>query len=120
MPEDIRMIQLEETPTDRSDDPTLLDRVVEAIQKVYDPEIPVNIWELGLIYNVDISAEKDVKVDMTLTTPMCPSAQELPHMVDVMVSQVEGVRSCDVEIVWEPPWTPERMSEVARLELGMF
>lgn len=120
MPDDMGLMRAGVSTSDASDDPTLLERVLAAIQEVYDPEIPVNIWELGLIYTVDISAEKDVKVTMTLTTPMCPSAQELPHMVDVMVSRVEGVRSCDVEIVWEPSWNPTMMSEVARLELGMF
>lgn len=120
MPEDMTKMAFAAATTDASDDPTLLERVVEAIQKVYDPEIPVNIWEMGLIYGVDISADKDVKVNMTLTTPMCPSAQELPHMVDVMVSRVEGVRACDVEIVWEPPWNPTMMSEAARLELDIF
>jgi|BEDMetMinimDraft_2_1075160.scaffolds.fasta_scaffold00262_4 FeS assembly SUF system protein len=94
--------------------------VIAAISTVYDPEIPVNIYELGLIYAIDISEEGDVKVEMTLTAPACPSAQELPGEVEAVVSAVPGVRSVTVEVVWDPPWDPSRMSDEARLELGMF
>lgn len=97
----------------------LRQKVIEAIQDVYDPEIPVNIWELGLIYRVEV-VEGAVEIDMTLTSPACPSAQELPLMVEVAAEQVEGIGSALVSVVWEPAWTPERMSELARVELGMF
>ncbi len=100
-------------------DPTT-QRIIGAIKTVYDPEIPVDIWELGLIYRIDYADSGDVEIDMTLTSPMCPSAQELPGMVEVAVASLDFVRDCLVAIVWEPPWTPDRMSEVARLELGFF
>lgn len=96
------------------------ERVIEAIQTVYDPEIPVNIWEMGLIYKVDVASDGHVDVEMTLTTPNCPSAQELPLMVEEAALEVDGVKSVGVEIVWEPSWNPGMMSEVAKLELGMF
>jgi FeS assembly SUF system protein len=94
--------------------------VIAAICNVFDPEIPVNIYELGLIYAIDISEEGDVKIEMTLTAPACPSAQELPGEVEAVVSAVPGVRSATVEVVWDPPWDPSRMSDEARLVLGMF
>lgn len=94
--------------------------VVEAIASVYDPEIPVNIYELGLIYAVDLRDDGSVKVEMTLTAPACPSAQELPEQVRNAVMAVAGVTACDVETVWDPPWDPSRMSEEARLQLNMF
>jgi FeS assembly SUF system protein len=94
--------------------------VVDAIASVYDPEIPVNIYELGLIYAVDLNDDGSVKVEMTLTAPACPSAQELPEQVHAAVMTVAGVTSCDVETVWDPPWDPSRMSEEARLQLNMF
>ncbi len=93
--------------------------VVEAIRGVYDPEIPVNIYELGLIYDVVIDASSVVHVTMTLTSPMCPSAQQLPAEVQARVRGVPGVQDAVVEIVWEPPWTSELMSDVARLHLGL-
>jgi FeS assembly SUF system protein len=93
--------------------------VVEAIRGVYDPEIPVNIYELGLIYDVVIDASSVVHVTMTLTSPMCPSAQQLPADVQARVRVVPGVQDAVVEIVWEPPWTAELMSDVARLHLGL-
>lgn len=95
-------------------------KVVEALETVYDPEIPVSIWELGLVYDVAIAGEGDVGVTMTLTTPHCPEAQFIPAKVEEAVRKVDGVREVKVEIVWDPPWTPERMSEAARLELGFF
>ena len=94
--------------------------VIGAIATVYDPEIPVNIYELGLIYAVEIAAAGDVKVEMTLTAPACPSAQELPEMVRDAIAKLDGVGQVDVEIVWDPPWDPSRMSEDARLSLNMF
>jgi FeS assembly SUF system protein len=96
------------------------DAVIAAIAEVYDPEIPVNIFELGLIYVVDIQDDGQVKVEMTLTAPGCPSAQELPVQVRDQVMTVPGVKDCDVEVVWEPAWDPSRMSEEARLQLNMF
>jgi FeS assembly SUF system protein len=96
------------------------DAVIAAIAEVYDPEIPVNIYELGLIYTIDIGDDGAVKVEMTLTAPACPSAQELPEQVHSSVMSVPGVTSCDVETVWDPPWDPSRMTEEARLQLNMF
>lgn len=96
------------------------DAVISAIATVYDPEIPVNIYELGLIYAVEIADAGDVKVEMTLTAPACPSAQELPEMVRDAIAKLDGVGQVDVEIVWDPPWDPSRMSEDARLSLNMF
>jgi FeS assembly SUF system protein len=96
------------------------DRLIEAIATVYDPEIPVNIYELGLIYAVEISDDGAVRVEMTLTAPACPSAQELPEQVQQAVLAVAGVTSCHVETVWDPPWDPSRMTEEARLQLNMF
>ena len=94
--------------------------VIDAISTVYDPEIPVNIYELGLIYTIDILDEGKVKVEMTLTAPACPSAQELPEMVRDAVMGVAGVTGCEVETVWDPPWDQSRMSEEARLQLNMY
>ena len=96
------------------------DTLIEAIATVYDPEIPVNIYELGLIYVVEIDDAGGVKVEMTLTAPACPSAQELPEQVQNAVLTVPGVTSCHVETVWDPPWDPSRMTEEARLQLNMF
>ncbi len=94
--------------------------VINAICTVFDPEIPVNIYELGLIYAIEISEAGDVKVEMTLTAPGCPSAQELPEMVRNAVATVDGVEDVTVDTVWDPPWDPSRMSEEARLMLNMF
>ena len=94
--------------------------VIDAISTVFDPEIPVNIYELGLIYTVDILDDGKVKVEMTLTAPACPSAQELPEQVKEAVLGVAGVTDCEVETVWDPPWDPSRMTEEARLQLNMF
>jgi FeS assembly SUF system protein len=95
-------------------------KVVEAIKTVFDPEIPVDIYELGLIYDIWADAESNVAVKMTLTSPACPSAQQIPAEVRWKVKAVEGVKDCSVEIVWEPTWTKDRMSEAAKLQLGMF
>lgn len=94
--------------------------IIAAVAQVYDPEIPVNIYELGLIYAIDIHDDGRVKVEMTLTAPACPSAQELPEEVQNAVMAVPGVTACEVETVWDPPWDPSRMSEEARLQLNMF
>jgi FeS assembly SUF system protein len=96
------------------------DALIEAIATVYDPEIPVNIYELGLIYAIEIADDGAVKVEMTLTAPACPSAQELPEQVHDAVLTVDGVTSCTVETVWDPPWDPSRMTEEARLQLNMY
>lgn len=98
----------------------IIERIILALKEVYDPEIPVNIYDLGLIYTVDINAEGHVDVQMTLTTPGCPVAQTFPGTVEQAVNQVDGVNDCTVELVWEPPWTQDRMTEAARLELGIF
>ncbi|HEX6850300.1 MAG TPA: iron-sulfur cluster assembly protein [Candidatus Polarisedimenticolaceae bacterium] len=95
-------------------------QAIEQIKTVFDPEIPVNIWELGLIYGVEVSPEGRVTVKMTLTSPMCPSAQELPLEVEQKVRSVGGVTDAKVDIVWEPMWTKDMMSDVARLKLGFF
>lgn len=93
--------------------------VVEAVSGVFDPEIPVNVYELGLIYDVIIDAEAVVHVTMTLTSPMCPAAQQLPAEVQARIRAVPGVRDAQVAIVWEPPWSADLMSDVARLQLGL-
>ena len=96
------------------------ERIVEAIKTCYDPEIPVNIYELGLIYKVDVEDDNTVLVDMTLTSPHCPVAESLPIEVRDKVKGVEGVKDCEVNLVWDPPWHPSMMSEEAQLELGMI
>jgi len=98
----------------------LTDEIVAAVKTVYDPEIPADIYELGLIYKIDIEDDRTVKVDMTLTTPNCPAAAELPANVENAVASVPGVREAKVEIVWDPPWDPSRMSDEARLVLNMW
>ena len=96
------------------------DDVISAIASVYDPEIPVNIYELGLIYAIDLHDDGQVRVEMTLTAPGCPSAQELPVQVRDAVLTVHGVAGCEVETVWDPPWDQSRMSDGARLALNMY
>jgi FeS assembly SUF system protein len=98
----------------------LTDEIVGALKTVYDPEIPADIYELGLIYKVDIDDDRMVKIDMTLTTPNCPSAAELPMQVENAVAGVPGVREAKVNIVWDPPWDPSRMSDEARTVLNMW
>jgi FeS assembly SUF system protein len=95
------------------------DQVIEQLRGVYDPEIPVNIYELGLIYAVDVDSEGKVAIRMTLTSPMCPAAEMLPPEVETRARGVPGVTGVALELVWDPPWSPDRMSESARLELGM-
>ena len=94
--------------------------VVEALKSIYDPEIPVDIYELGLIYDVDISEDGDAVITMTLTTPHCPVAESLPNEVELRVMSVPGIRDAVVNLVWDPPWDPSKMSDEARLELGML
>ncbi|MGZ9086596.1 MAG: SUF system Fe-S cluster assembly protein [Rhodoplanes sp.] len=98
----------------------LTDDIVGAIKTVYDPEIPADIYELGLIYRIEISDDRKIDIDMTLTTPNCPSAQELPIMVENAVSGVAGVGPVNVQVVWDPPWDPSRMSDEARVVLNMW
>ena len=98
----------------------MTDDIVAALKTVYDPEIPADIYELGLIYRVDIEDDRSVKIEMTLTTPNCPSAAELPMMVENAVASVAGVGPVKVQVVWDPPWDPSRMSDEARLVLNMW
>lgn len=96
------------------------DAVIGMIKTVFDPEIPVDIYELGLIYAIEIEDDRNVKIEMTLTTPSCPSAQELPSMAEEAVRLIPGIGTVKVEIVWDPPWDQTRMSEDARLALNMY
>ena len=98
----------------------LRDKVISVLQGIYDPEIPVNIYELGLIYKVNVDDAANVHVLMTLTSPMCPVAESLPPEVEEKVAKVEGVASARVEVTWDPPWEPDMMSDAAKLELDMF
>ncbi|NTZ43577.1 SUF system Fe-S cluster assembly protein [Altererythrobacter sp. SALINAS58] len=98
----------------------LYDAVIDALKEIYDPEIPVNIYDLGLIYGVDVSPDSDVVVSMTLTTPNCPVAESMPAEVELRAGSVPGVRDAEVVLVWDPPWDPQKMSDEARLELGML
>jgi FeS assembly SUF system protein len=106
------------------DDPekrtSLRPRIVDALSNVFDPEIPVNIYELGLVYDVIVDASSAVGIRMTLTTPACPAAQFLPEQVKRAVADVPGVADVTVDVVWDPPWSRDRMSEAAKLQLGMF
>ena len=95
------------------------EEVIEQIHTCYDPEIPVDIWELGLIYELDVKQGGEVSVKMTLTSPMCPVAEILPPEVEAKIRAVPGVSDVTLDLVWDPPWNPSRMSEAARLELGM-
>jgi FeS assembly SUF system protein len=98
----------------------LTDEIVAALKTVYDPEIPADIYELGLIYKIEIEDDRAVHVDMTLTTPNCPAAAELPASVENAVASVPGVREAKVDVIWDPPWDPSRMSDEARLVLNMW
>jgi FeS assembly SUF system protein len=98
----------------------LTDDIIAGLKTVYDPEIPADIYELGLIYKIDIADNRTVKIDMSLTSPNCPAAQDLPVMVENAVSSVPGVRETKVAVVWDPPWDPSRMSDEARLVLNMW
>ncbi len=98
----------------------LYEAVIDALKDIYDPEIPVNIYDLGLIYDVEITAENHAFVKMTLTTPNCPVAESMPGEVELRVGSVPGIGHAEVELVWDPPWDPQKMSDEAKLELGML
>lgn len=98
----------------------LTDEIIAALKSVYDPEIPADIYELGLVYKIDIGDDRAITIDMTLTTPNCPSAQELPSMVENAAASVPGVGPVTVNVVWDPPWEPSRMSDEARMVLNMW
>ena len=97
----------------------LKDKIINTIKKIYDPEIPVNIYELGLIYKIEIDDKKKVNIDMTLTTPNCPVADSLPKMVKNNILSIDGVSDVSLNLVWDPPWTKDKMSEAAKLELNI-
>jgi FeS assembly SUF system protein len=127
--EDVKTDAVTAAPADTAERPTnippeemtrLTDEIVTALKTVYDPEIPADIYELGLIYKVDVDDDRMVHIDMTLTTPNCPSAAELPAQVENAVAGVSGVREAKVNIVWDPPWDPSRMSDEARSVLNMW
>lgn len=100
---------------------TIEQQVIEVLRGIYDPEIPVNIYDLGLIYNIDISEDIEIQVDMTLTSPACPVAETLPPMIEQAIRlQIAESKMAVVQVVWEPPWDQTKMSEAAKLELGMF
>ncbi len=107
------------TAQDHTQPSPLEEKVVEALKTVYDPEIPVDVYELGLIYDLSVSRRGEVEVKMTLTSPACPVAGTLPGEVETRIRSVKGVKSVVVELTWEPPWGPDRMSEAARLQLGL-
>jgi FeS assembly SUF system protein len=108
----------EEKPPATNDE--LTDRVIDTLKSIYDPEIPVDIYELGLIYDIEVSEDGDATITMTLTTPHCPVAESMPGEVEMRVLSVPGIRDAEVKLVWDPPWDPSKMSDEARLELGML
>jgi FeS assembly SUF system protein len=108
------------TPLSQGELDMLTDQLIEKLKTVFDPEIPVDIYELGLIYKVDVSDNKDVVIDMTLTAPGCPVAGEMPGWVEDAVREIPEIKSCKVELVFDPPWDPSRMSDEAKLQLNMF
>ena len=110
----------ERKPDAAPGDSDLQEQVIAALKEIYDPEIPVNIYDLGLIYDVQISPEGHAKVVMTLTTPHCPVAESMPGEVELRVGAVPGIGDAEVELVWDPPWDPQKMSDEAKLELGML
>jgi FeS assembly SUF system protein len=110
----------QDVAVERMDAESLREPIVAALRSVHDPEIPVNIFDLGLIYRIDIAGNGDVEIDMTLTAPACPVAGTMPGMVEEALGQVEGVGKVQVELVWDPPWTKDKMTEEALLELGMM
>ena len=110
----------EETKPQAGESQDLESKIIDVLRTCYDPEIPVNIHELGLIYGIEVDSEGAVYIQMTLTSPACPVAGSLPPEVEHKVSKVEGVSSAKVEVVWDPPWNPDKMTEAARLQLGMF
>jgi FeS assembly SUF system protein len=98
---------------------SLKEKVVAMLRDVYDPEIPVNVYDLGLVYDVRVDESGGVGIEMTLTSPMCPVAETLPVEIEARAREIQGVREVSIDLVWDPPWNPEMMSEAARLELGM-
>lgn len=111
----------EETPTPRNgDESAVRTQVVDALKTCYDPEIPVDIYELGLVYRVEVDDAGKVEVDMTLTSPACPVAGTLPPEVEQKIGRVEGVSEVRVDLVWDPPWNPDRMTDAAKLKLGLL
>jgi FeS assembly SUF system protein len=113
------MTEHEADPTTTQSPQGLREKIIEALKTCYDPEIPIDIWELGLVYGIDISEKNDVTITMTLTTPHCPAAETLPAEVEQKVSAVDGVASAKIDLTWEPAWNPQMMSEAARLELNL-
>ncbi len=111
---------MDSTPMNTFEAMALEEKVIDVIRTCYDPEIPVNIYELGLIYDVKVDPTGVVSVKMTLTAPNCPAAQSLPIEVETKVGSIEGVTDADVEVVWDPPWEPSMMSEAAKLQLNML
>ena len=97
----------------------LKEKIISEIKKIYDPEIPVNIYELGLIYKIDIKDENKVVIEMTLTSPNCPVAESLPNSVKEKILKIEGIKDVELKLVWDPPWTKDKMSEAAKLELNL-
>ncbi len=97
----------------------LKDKIITEVKKIYDPEIPVNIYDLGLIYNIEIKNDNEAYIEMTLTSPNCPVAESLPRMVKENINSIEGVNKVDLKLVWNPPWTKDMMSEQAKLELNL-
>ena len=98
---------------------SLKDKIIDGVKKIYDPEIPVNIYELGLIYDINVDEKNNVKINMTLTTPNCPVAESLPKEVKESIMEIDGVDKVDLDLVWEPPWNKSMMSEAAKLELNL-
>ena len=97
----------------------LKDKIIGEIRKIYDPEIPVNIYELGLIYKIEINDDNKVFIEMTLTSPNCPVAESLPNSVKENILKIDGIKDVDLKLVWDPPWTKDKMSEAAKLELNL-
>jgi FeS assembly SUF system protein len=115
------MVTMHENTVSREDGMELMEKaVIEALRGIHDPEIPVNIYDLGLIYRLDIDDDGNVAIQMTLTTPACPVAGSMPGQVECAVREVPGVRSAKVELVWDPPWTRDRLDDFTRLELGLL
>ena len=108
------------TTTGNLSNDQLTQLIIENIQQIYDPEISVNVFDLGLIYKIAVDAEQNVSIDMTLTSPACPSAQEIPMVIQMAAGVIDAVKSVEVAVVWDPPWGPDKMSDEAKLELGLF
>ena len=118
--DDAAPLDAKSAPLSQAELDVLTDKLIDQLKTVFDPEIPVDIYELGLIYKVDVSDDKDVVIDMTLTAPGCPVAGEMPGWVEDAIRVIPEVKSCKVELVFEPPWDPSRMSDEAKLSLNMF